>query len=66
MEALKATVDGKGIFLKSFFFWRHVTTDIPGPTTKLQALTPMQANHSGIPAVAIAFITLNQDVKMIL
>lgn len=44
----------------------QVTTHIPDPTSKLQALTLMQANHSGIPAVAIVFIALKQDLKFIL
>lgn len=43
-----------------------MTADIPGPTFKLKALSPMLASHSGILAVSIPLIARNQDIELML
>lgn len=65
VEALRALVYGKGIFLNSFSF-KASCNRYPRCHIQISTLIPMKVNHSGIPAVTIAFVALNEDAKLIL
>lgn len=53
-------------FSQNLFLLKASYNRYPRSYIQITTLTPMQANHSGIPAVEIAFIAFNQDVKLIL